>query len=309
MADPDNNIEKGPQLEDWRRISWSSIFLGTVVALSLSVMLHVLGLGVTASSVDTNTHASEALSRIGGVTGVWFLASTAISLFVGGFIASTLAHTFTGKRAAIYGIAVWSLSTLLTMSVVVPALVKGAGNAITTAGSVVDRAGALLGNAGSAALQGGQNAPSGLLDSLQRSLIGTPSGQADQAAVGDVARLLAQRFTQGEWTAQQHDQLVNDVAKVASIPSEDARRRVDEVQSTISSTLEQAQVKLRQAAEATRQAIATAAYSAFAAMLVGLLFALFGAHYGELDEERLPTFARIRFRGNRQPVPYPPTND
>jgi CHASE3 domain sensor protein len=127
-----------------------------------------------------------------------------------------------------------------------------------------------------------------------------PSGQVDQAAVGDITRLLGQRLTGGEWTTQQHDQLVNDVAKAASISPDDARRRVDEVQNTISSTLEQARVKLRQAAEATRQAISTAAYSAFAAMLVGLLFALFGAHYGEMDEDRLPTFARIRFQGNRQ---------
>jgi hypothetical protein len=301
MAESENDVEHGPQLSDWRKISWSSIFLGTLVALSLSVMLHVLGLGVTAGSVDTNASASDALSRVGGVTGIWFLASTAISLFVGGFIASTLAHTFTGQRATIYGMAVWSLSTLVTMSVIVPALVKGAGDAITTAGTVVDRAGALLGNASGAALQAGQNAPSGLLDSLQRSLIGTPSGQVDQAAVGDITRLLGQRLT-GEWTTQQHDQLMNDVAKVASIAPDDARRRVAEVENTISSTLEQARVKIRQAAEATRQAISTAAYSAFAAMLVGLLSALFGAHYGELDEDRLPTFARIRFQNHRHQV-------
>jgi hypothetical protein len=68
------------------------------------------------------------------------------------------------------------------------------------------------------------------------------------------------------------------------------------VQNTINYTIEQAQRKLQQAAEATRQAIATAAYSAFGAMLVGLLFALWGAHFGELDEEHLPSFARIRFR-------------
>ena len=107
------------------------------------------------------------------------------------------------------------------------------------------------------AAQAGQNAPAGLLESLQRTLVGTPSGQVDQAAVQDITRLLGQRFTQGEWTPQQRDQLANDVAKVANISPDDARRRLDEAQNTINATVAQAEQKLRQAAEATRQAIAT----------------------------------------------------
>ena len=144
--------------------------------------------------------------------------------------------------------------------------------------------------------QAGQNAPAGLLESLQRTLVGTPSGQVDQAAVQDITRLLGQRFTQGEWTPQQRDQLANDVAKVANISPDDARRRLDEAQNTINATVAQAEQKLRQAAEATRQAIATACYSAFAAMLIGLLAAFFGARFGERDEEHLPGFLRIRLR-------------
>jgi hypothetical protein len=296
MSDTVNETYREPRLEDWSRISWSAIIFGTLAALAISIMLHVLGLGVTASSVDTTARASDALSRIGGVTGIWFLASTAISLFIGGFIASTLGHTFTGQRATIYGIGVWALSTLITMSVIVPALVKGAGNAITAGGTIVDRAGSILSSPGGQAIQAGQNAPSGLLERLQSNLVGSPTGQVDPAALQNIARVLGQRFTQGEWTPQQHDQLVNDVARVAAISPDDARRRVNEAQTTINTALEQAKQGLRETAEATRRAVSTASYSAFAAMFVGLLFALFGAHYGELDEEDLPRFARLRFR-------------
>ena len=299
----DNGTHEEHQVQDWRSLSWSAIFFGTLAALAISVMLHILGLGVGVSAVDPNSRPSDALALIGGVTGIWFLVSTAISLFIGGFIASTLAHTFAGGRAAIYGLGVWALSTLLTMSVVVPALVKGAGNAMTAAGTIVDRAGTLLGAAGNTAMQAGQTAPAGVLDRFQRTLIGTPSGQVDQGAVQDITSLLGQLVTQGDWSAQQRDQLVNAVAKVANISPDDARRRVDEVQSTINSSLAQAQQKVRQAAEATRQAIATACYAAFGAMLVGLLAAFFGARYGELDEEHLPPFARIRLKGHPGPSP------
>ena len=296
MADPEDKIHREPELEDWRSLSWSAIIFGTLGALAVSVMLYVLGLGVGASSADITSRPSDALALIGGVTGIWFLCSTAISLFIGGFIASTLAHTFTGRRAAVYGFGVWALSTLITMAVVAPALVTGTGRAITTAGTVVDRAAALLGTVGGTVAQAGQNAPAGLLESLQRTLVGTPSGQVDQAAVQDITRLLGQRFTQGEWTPQQRDQLANDVAKVANISPDDARRRLDEAQNTINATVAQAEQKLRQAAEATRQAIATACYLAFAAMLIGLLAAFFGARFGERDEEHLPFFLRIRLR-------------
>jgi hypothetical protein len=295
MSDTVNETYREPQLEDWSKISWSAIIFGTLAALAVSITLHVFGLGVAASSVDTNAGTGDALSWIGGMIGIWFLASTAIGLFVGGFIASTLAHTFTGKRAAIYGIGVWALSTLITMSVLVPALVNGVGNAISTGGTIIDRAGSIL-SAGGTAVQAGQNAPSGFLEGLQKSLAGTPTGQVDQAAVQDIARLIGLRFTQGELTSQQHDQLVNDVTRVAGISPDDARRRVDEAQNTIKTTLEQARQKVREAAEATRQAVSKASYSAFAAMIVGLVFALLGANYGELDEENLPRFARIRLK-------------
>jgi hypothetical protein len=296
MADPEDKTHREPELEDWRSLSWSAIIFGTLGALAVSVMLYVLGLGVGASLADITSRPSDALALIGGVTGIWFLCSTAISLFIGGFIASTLAHTFTGRRAAVYGFGVWALSTLITMAVVAPALVKGTSRAINTAGTVVDRAAALLGTVGGTAAQAGQNAPAGLLESLQRTLVGTPSGQVDQAAVQDITRLLGQRFTQGEWTPQQRDQLANDVAKVANVSPDDARRRLDEAQNTINATVAQAEQKLRQAADATRQAIATACYLAFAAMLIGLLAAFFGARFGERDEEHLPFFLRIRLR-------------
>ncbi len=262
-------------------------------------MLHILGLGVGASSVDTTSRARDTLSTVGGVTGVWFLCSTAISLFIGGFVASTLGQTFTGTRAAVYGLGVWALSTLITSAVVLPALVNGAGQALTSAGTIADRAVAMIGNTTSATAQAGQNAPSGLIDNMQRTLIGTPSGQVDQGSVADLTRLVGLRFTQGDWTPQQRDQLANDVAKIANIPAEDARRRVDDVQTTINATLQQAQEKARQAAEVTRQAVAAACYSAFTAMLIGLIFALIGAHFGELNEDELPTFARPLFRSTR----------
>lgn len=285
------------QLDYWRPLSWSAIIFGALLALAVSVMLHILGLGLTASVVDTNNRASDALATVGGVSGIWYLISTAVALFIGGFVASTLARTFTNGRAAVYGLGVWALTTLIATAILVPALINGAGNAISAAGTVADRAATAIGSAGSTATQAAQNIPSGVIDRVQRTLLGATTGgqPVDQNAVQDITTLLGQRVSQGDWSPQQRNQLIAAVARAANIPQDDARRRVDEAQTTINNTLQEATEAVRRAAEVTRQAVAGASYWAFASMLIGAIAALLGARYGELDEEDLPAFARMRF--------------
>src|SRR5512144_2635825 len=139
------------QLDYWRDLSWTAIIFGALLALALSVMLHILGIGVTATSVDTNARVSDALTTLGGVSGIWNLASTAVSLFIGGFVASALARTFTNGRAAIHGLGVWAITTLVATAVIVPTLLTGAGNTISAAGTVAERATTALGSATSGA--------------------------------------------------------------------------------------------------------------------------------------------------------------
>ncbi len=293
-----------PRLDLWRPLSWSSMIFGALLALAVATMLHVLGLGITASVVDPNSPASENLATVGGVSGVWYLISTAVSLFIGGFVASNLSRTFSDARAVIYGLGVWALCTLATMAVVIPAIVGGASATIYTAGTVAEKTVSALGTAGSTAAQSLQNAPSGLVNQVQQTLLGTtPSAQADQAAVQDVTRLIGLRITQGNWTSQQRDQLIGDIGRIANISQDDARRRVDEAQNTINVSLQQAEQALRRAAETTRNAVAGASYWAFAAILIGAIASLIGARYGELEEKDLPSFARIRFSRAQSPRP------
>lgn len=282
------------RMDRWRPLSWSAILFGVLAACAITVALHILGVGVTASVVDTQDSARDGLMTLGGVSGIWFLASSAIGLFVGGFVASAMSHTFSGKRAAIYGLGVWALTTLITVSIVAPAMVRGASSAATTAGNVVDRTATALTGATNAAAQAGQANP-GLFERVQRTLIGSPQGEVDQGAVQEITNLVGQRIVQGEWTQPQRDQLNNAVARVAKIPVEDARRRVDEAQATVNNALRQTEDSLRGAAETARVAIAATAFWAFASLLIGLLAAYFGARSGEMDEDDLPAFARLRF--------------
>jgi hypothetical protein len=288
----DDKVEA--QLDYWRDLSWAAIIFGALLALSVSVMLHILGIGVTASSVDANQRASDALTTLGGVSGFWNLAATAVSLFIGGFVASTLARTFTNGRAAIYGLGVWAITTLVATAVIVPTLLNVAGNTISAAGTVADRAATTLGSATSGAVSGTtQLLPSGIADRVQRTLIGNNTGEVDQNALQQITTLIGQR-AKGDWTPQQRAQLNDAVSKVAKISPDDARRRLDEAENTINSAIQQTSDTARRAAEVTRQAAEGASFWVFASMLIGLIAALFGARYGERDEKDLPAFVRLR---------------
>jgi len=62
----------------------------------------------------------------------------------------------------------------------------------------------------------------------------------------------------------------------------------------INSAIQQASDTARRAAEVTRQAAAGASFWVFASMLIGAIAAIFGARYGERDEQDLPAFVRLR---------------
>ena len=290
------------QLDYWRDVSWAAIIFGALLALAVSVMLHILGIGVTASSVDTSQRASDALYTLGGVSGFWNLVSTAVSLFIGGFVASTLARTFTSGRAAIYGLGVWAITTLVATAVIVPTLLNVAGNTISAAGTVADRAAQALGSATSgAANAAAQLLPSGIVDRVQRTLTGNTTGEVDQNALQQITTLIGER-AKGDWTPQQQAQLNDAVAKAAKISPDDARRRVDEAENTINSAIQQTSDTARRAAEVTRQAAEGASFWVFTSMLIGLIAAIFGASYGERDENDLPAFVRLRFSQGAGPV-------
>ena len=136
--------------------------------------------------------------------------------------------------------------------------------------------------------------PSGIVDRVQRTLIGNNTGEVDQNALQQITTLIGQR-AKGDWTPQQRAQLNDAVSKVAKISPDDARRRVDEAENTINSAIQQTSDTVRRAAEVTRQAVAGASFWVFASMLIGAIAAVFGARYGERDEKDLPAFVRLRF--------------
>jgi ElaB/YqjD/DUF883 family membrane-anchored ribosome-binding protein len=96
----------------FKRVSWASIFAGIVIALVVQLVLSILGIGIGASSINP---ISEQDPTRGVATGaaVWFIVSTLLALFAGGWVAGCLAGVPRRLDSTLHGVLTWGASTLL----------------------------------------------------------------------------------------------------------------------------------------------------------------------------------------------------
>jgi hypothetical protein len=169
-------------------------------------------------------------------------------------------------------------------------ILGGTGAVVATAGSdaVIANAATNLGLAANRPLAGAR-------EQVLNSLIEMTGGQPDVNAERQVAALVDQRFSQGDWTAQQRAQLDDAVARAANLAVEDARRRINSAESSINTAVMKARQDARDDANDMRIALAGLGYWTFLATLVGLVASYLGARFGERSESELPSFARVRF--------------
>lgn len=124
-----------------RRVSWGSIFAGTVVVIAVSMLLSLLGSAIGMFMIDpTDAHP---FSGVFGTVGIWTCVSILIGLACGGFVAGKLA----GADGFIHGFVVWS-ATMIAGVMLVGSITAGimhmAGRTLKAAGSVVAEAGSAV---------------------------------------------------------------------------------------------------------------------------------------------------------------------
>ncbi|WP_144051645.1 hypothetical protein [Fibrisoma limi] len=135
-----------------KRISWSAIFAGVLVAVVVQMLLTLLGLGIGLSTIDV---AEERNPTAGLATGsaIWYILSNLIALLVGGWVAGRLASAPRLFDGIIHGVLTWCLVTLVTiyfLTTTLGSLIGGAsrlvGGIVRTAGSGLAAAAPAIGN-------------------------------------------------------------------------------------------------------------------------------------------------------------------
>ncbi|KTC65073.1 Uncharacterised protein (plasmid) [Legionella adelaidensis] len=97
----------------FKRISWSAIFVGALIAIGLGFLLNLFGMaiGITALNMDDN---GAFMVSVGGLIAI--LIGVIVSMLVAGYAAGYLGRLYCPQRnlGILYGFATWSLALLLS---------------------------------------------------------------------------------------------------------------------------------------------------------------------------------------------------
>ncbi len=133
-----------------KRISWSSVFAGVLIAVVVQIALSLLGIGIGLSTVDVKTEAHPA-NGLGIGSAIWYVVASLISLFAGGFVAGRLAQSRNTFDGVIHGLLSWSLITLITLYFLTSTIGSIIGGVGSLVGNTLSAAGSVVGNGISAA--------------------------------------------------------------------------------------------------------------------------------------------------------------
>ena len=297
-----------------KRISWGAIFAGAVVAIVTGLLLNLLGLGIGLSTFEMN--ADDTAKGLGLMQGIWFVVSSLLSLFAGGWVAGHLAGMPRRVDGLLHGLVTWGLTTLLTVYLVSSGVGRVLGGVTSLVGSGLSAAGAGVAAAAPGAVDAAQEQLDqrgitlGTIRSEAEALLrdtGDPQlspealeGQADaatddaQAGAEEAAQAPASTdfraafdrvFDRAEGVASEADRqdLVNVLTARTDMSEAEARQTIAQYEQTLATVQAEADTlgaQATQVAEDTTQAVGTGALAAFFALLLGAVAASFGGGLG-----------------------------
>ncbi len=140
------------RMDFMKRISWSAVFAGVLIATLTQILLTLLGLGIGLGTIDP-VEETNPTAGLGTGSAIWYIVSSLISLFLGGWVAGRLASAPRLFDGIIHGILTWCVATLLMIYLLTTAIGNIIGRAnrlvggiLRTAGSVVSSAAPSIGN-------------------------------------------------------------------------------------------------------------------------------------------------------------------
>ena len=204
MVDTDRDaILPAPAL--LKRVSWGAILAGAIIAIALTALLSLLGLGIGLGTLDI----AEGDSGAGApkATLAWWAVTSILATGIGAFVAARFAGIPRGLTGALHGLAVWAVTTILTLWLATSAVgfaLGAAGSVVKTTAQVTSSAVTTVG--GAAISAGGAVAPDAgspevnaardqarreAEDILRRAGVGQESVQQAEQAAGIAARNIA----------------------------------------------------------------------------------------------------------------------
>ena len=131
---PRTEVTSAPDYSSYNRpigrISWGAVLAGAIIALATQIVLTLIGVAIGLATVNPATGDSPTGTALGAGAAIWFVLSSLISLFLGGYIAARLAGRVNGW---LHGLTTWGTLTLLMLMLITTAVGQliGAASGLT----------------------------------------------------------------------------------------------------------------------------------------------------------------------------------
>ena len=279
-----------------RRISWAAIFAGVVLTVVIQLMLSLLGAGIGLGTVNVNAGSTPDASSLGIGAGVWWVVSSCIALFLGGYVAAWLAGIEIRFDGFLHGVIAWSIASILTIYLLSSAVGSIIGGGFSALGTVASAAGSSVKDAAQPIAQAAGVSPDMLQQQAQaytRPTNTDPATMSPQDAQKEVARNLAIYARGGADAPAAKEQIVNIMAAQRHVSHDDAAKQFDDAQAKLTQTKDQAVQTAKNAADASAAAASKTSFAAFGDLLLGAIAAAIG---GSLAVQRRLQVSERRIR-------------
>jgi hypothetical protein len=262
-----------------RRISWGALFGGVILVVVTQVLLSMLGAGIGLGTVNVNAGTTPDASSFGIGAGAWWLVSSCVALFLGGYVAAWLAGIEIRFDGMLHGLVTWGIATLLTIYLLSSAVGGIIGGGFSALGGVASAAGSGISSAAKPLAQAAGVSPDAVHDQAQAYLQPTdadPATMTPQDAQKDVAKNLATYAKGGPDAAAAKERVISDMAAQMKISHDDAARKFDDAQAKLQQTKAQAVQTAKNAADASAAAASKTSFAVFIDLVLGGIAAAIG---------------------------------
>jgi hypothetical protein len=263
-------------------VAWPAIIGGAFAAIALTLILLALGSGLGLASVSPWPNFGTSATTFTVMTAVWLIVTQWLASGLGGYLTGRLRTKWVGLhthevffRDTANGFLTWAAATVIGAAFLASAASSVVSGTATMMAGVAS--GAAAGASQGATRSGGTLADPMVyfVDSLYRT--DPPSANAaDQDVRAQSTRIMLNGILNGDVPAPDKTYLAQLVAARTGLSQADAEKRVDNVIAQEKA----AEVKARQAADATRKAGAYLSIFTALSMLVGAFIACVAAALG-----------------------------
>ncbi|CCM78146.1 hypothetical protein [Rhizobium mesoamericanum] len=274
-------------------LAWGPILGGAVAATGITLILLLLGSGMGLTMVSPWSSESSSATTVGVSAAIWLIVVQWLSSALGGYLTGRLRTKWAAAhtdeiffRDTAHGFIAWALATLFVAGFLASSLASLATAGANAAGTIANTAGAV--GAASVASVASKNPSDSSIAYFTDALLRPPqaSGQArenDGAATAEISRILLQSAANGRVSDGDKTYIASIVSARAGLSEADARNRVEAVLKQIDDAKTTAQAQLDKA----RKAAATTALVGSLSLLVGAFISSAAAALGgrQRDEQ------------------------